>query len=575
MRRFKTGGTTRPGRSVGARFGTGAIIGAILVSLLAGCAQIPQQGSVKDGPAIDSGSAADYLYYSPSGPEAGQTQSQVLTGFLNAATGPQNDFATARQFLTPNLAANWSPNNEVLIQEGSLKTTDQGGGNFEVKLGVSASVDVDGHFTQLVAGTQRTMEFAMVQYKGEWRISKAPNAVVLIRPVFDVIYQQYSLYFFDHSYNYLVPDLRWFPSRSSAATRLVSALLQGPSPWLAAAVETTMPMGTKLAIDAVTVDKDVAQVDLNSAALAATKARRQYFKAQLLATLKQVSGVNQVQILIDRSPQKIGDYVPASTESRAVAPVVLSDFSLRQMSSPTPSQLRSASGFISQVGATDFALTSDFRTLALRSAKGVWLSRLGQVEDQPVLIDTRKNVLSPKFDRRGSLWSMAADGGGLVLVQPAAGAKHWLSVGWLKDTTVVDFAISAEGSRIVVIVKDKANRSYLEVASIVRNRLGVPVAIAAPTRIRYINGNPSSVDWSGENQLTALVHNFSGFNEVTTFTLGGDSKSLGVTPNGLRVVAGGTTANVYLLDNAGALVQYRGYGWTVVAQNVTAAHLIN
>jgi len=550
-----------------------AAIGAILVSLVAGCAQIPQSGSVKDGPAINSALGSDYLYYSPSGPEAGQSQLQVLTGFLNAATGPQNDFAVAREYLTPNLAADWSPNNEVLIQQGSLKNNDLGGGNFSVNLTVAASIDSDGHYTQLASGTKRTLEFALVKYKGEWRIAKAPNAVVMIRPVFDVIYQQYSIYFFDHSYNYLVPDLRWFPSRTSTATRLVAAILQGPSAWLAPAVETTMPVGTKLAIDAVTVEKDVAQVDLNAVALSATKARRQYFKAQLLATLKQVSGVKKVQILIERSPQKIADYAPASVTSHAVAPVVLSGKSLRQLSSPTPSQLQTASGLISQLQATDFALTTDLRTLALRSATGIWLSRLGQVEEQPSLVDSRPTVLSPKFDRRGSLWSMARNGKGMVLVQLAAGAKHWLTVGWLKEAKVVDFALSSEGSRIALVVKDASNVETLQVASVVRNKLGVPVAISAPTRVLYLSGNPSSIDWTGENQITALVHNFTGVNEVVTFTLGGDSKSLGVTPNGLRVVSGGSSANIYLLDKAGSLVQYRGYGWTVIANQVSAAHM--
>jgi hypothetical protein len=283
--------------------------------------------------------------------------------------------------------------------------------------------------------------------------------------------------------------------------------------------------------------------------------------------------VNKVQILIDRSPQKIADYAPASTTSKAVAPVVLSSGSLRQLSSPTPSQLQSARGLFSQLGATDFALTTDLRTLALRSAHGVWLSHLGQVEDQPQLVDARANVLSPKFDRRGSLWSAASNGAGEILVQSAAGAKHWLTVGWLKSPTLVDFAISVEGSRLAVIVKDKANNSYLEVASVVRNKLGVPVAIGAPSRVRNLNGSPSSIDWTGENQVTALVHNTSGFNEVVSFTLGGESKSLGVTPNGLRVVSGGSSANIYLLDKAGSLVQYRGYGWTVIANKVTAAHM--
>jgi hypothetical protein len=546
-----------------------------LALLLAGCAQLPQNGSIQDGPEIKNGESSDYLYYSPSGPENGQSKSDILNGFLNAATGPQNDFAVAREYLAPALAASWAPNTEVLIQQGGLETEALPSGDVTVTLTASASIDALGHFTTLVNGQQRKLEFSFVKYHGQWRISKAPDVVVLIRPVFDVIYHSYSLYFFDHGFNYLVPDLRWFPSRTSTATRLVAALLEGPSEWLAPAVETTMPKGTKLAIDAVTVQAEVAQVDLNAVALKASQSRRQYFKAQLLATLQQVNGLNKVQILIERSAQKIADYVPASSVSKAIAPVVLSGGQLRQLAAPSASQLSSAEAHIQKLGADQFALASDQRSLALRNPAGIWQVHLGQAGNQPVLIDGRAQMLDPKFDKRGWLWTVAKSGGGMIQVKPSVGSPRLLQASWLSTRKVVDFALSAEGSRFAAVVQTGGGNTQIFVASIIRNRQGAPTGIGLPIRLRSIDGNPRSIDWSGQNQLVALVRDFAGSMQVVNHSIGGDFTVLGNVPQAVRVISGDSSSNVYVLDSTGALVQYRGYAWTDFASQVTAAHMSN
>lgn len=546
-----------------------------VVLILAGCAQLPQTGAIQDGPEIKNGESSDYLYYSPTGPENGQSKADVLNGFLNAATGPQNDFSVAREFLTPALAANWAPNTEVLIQQGGLETKQNNTGGFTVTLTASASIDALGHFTSFAKGQERVLDFNFETYRGEWRISAAPNVVVLIRPVFDVIYHSYSLYFFDHGFNYLVPDLRWFPSRTSTATRLVAALLEGPTEWIAPAVETTMPKGTKLAIDAVTVQNEVAQVDLNALALKAPQSRRQYFKAQLLATLQQVAGVNKVQILIERSPQKIADYVPASSVSKAIAPIVLSKGALRQLSAPSASQLNSAESYIEQLGANQFALASDQRTIALRNSAGIWQVHLGQAGDQPVLVDSRAEMLDPKYDKRGWLWTFSKNGNGMIQVKPVVGAPRWLQASWLTTRKALDVALSAEGSRIAAVVQTGGGNTQIFVASVVRNRQGVPIGIGSPIRLRSIDGNPRSIDWSGENQLVALVKDMSGSIQVVNHSVGGDFTVLGTVPFGVRVISGDSASNVYVLTSEGQLVQYRGYAWTPLASEVTAAHMAN
>jgi hypothetical protein len=523
---------------------------------------------------VQDGQNSDYLYYSPSGPVNGQTQVEVINSFLNAATGPQNDYQTAREFLAPNLKAKWSPNDEVLIQQGSLTLASLPDNAAAVSINVAATVDADGHYQANAQPVTRILDFKLVQVNGQWRISQAPNAIVLIRPVFDVIFHSYSVYFFDHSYSYLVPDLRWFPSRASTATRLVTALLAGPSPWLSGAVESTMPADTKLAIDAVTVEKGVAQVSLNAVALMASQSAKQYFLAQLQSTLLQLPTVTKVQILIDRSPQKIASYQPASISSSTFAPVALISGNLEQMSSPSGSQLTGSRQAIALVGANEFALTSDEKTLALRSTRGIYRVRLGQISPNPILVDSRADLLAPQFDRRGMLWSLTKQGAAAIQVLPTKGSAIWLAVPWLKDYTIRDFSLSAEGARAALVVTSKKMGTRVVVASVIRDKTGLPIGLGLPHAVAAGNGTPVSIEWSGETQILVMLAQATA-TSVSLYTFVGDSRSLGFVTDGAKIIASDSGSDIYVLSHDGVLSQYRGYTWSNLAQSVTAAHLPN
>jgi len=254
---------------------------ALTALAFAGCAQLPRSSEIKAGPEIQGDISSDYLYYSPSGPSVGETQQDILNGFINAGTGPQNDYEAARAYLTQDYKTKWNPNKEALIQQGNPSISFNATQEASVNVEVQASVDADGHYKVMDAGTTRMLQFKMVRENGEWRISSAPDLTILIRPVFEVIFRSYSIYFYDAQRTHLVPDLRWFPSRASTATRLVNAILQGPSDWLKPAVNSAIPAGTALSLNSVTVAQGVAAVDLTSKALTATPAERRLMKAQI------------------------------------------------------------------------------------------------------------------------------------------------------------------------------------------------------------------------------------------------------------------------------------------------------
>jgi hypothetical protein len=341
-----------------------AVIASVAL-LLSGCAQLPRSSEVKTGPDLKSGLTTDYLYYSPSGPTDGDDQEAVISGFLNAATGPQNDYQVAREYLTADFSSKWKPNDEVLIQESrpELRVIDSNSARLIVK--AVAQINDVGIWQSLPGGQTRTLDFKLVKENGQWRISSAPNATVLVKPVFDVLFKSYSLYFYDSQNKYLVPDLRWFSSRVSTGTRLVNALIKGPNQWLESSVKNSFPIGTKLSIDAVTVENGTAVVDLNTAATKADKVARSRMLSQLTATLNQLTNVFAVKILIDHNPQDIAmqnSQLPISTAS---APMILDANGIRQLGRSPQDDKQSAIAI--KLKAHDFGYSPDGNYLALSS----------------------------------------------------------------------------------------------------------------------------------------------------------------------------------------------------------------
>ena len=109
-----------------------------IAMVLTGCAQLPRTGAIGIGPNVELESESEFLYYSPSAPSEGDSQQQILSGFLSAGNGPQNDYAVARSYLTPAFQPKWSPSDEVLVQDGIPQFTFTGTSSAVAEIKVSA-----------------------------------------------------------------------------------------------------------------------------------------------------------------------------------------------------------------------------------------------------------------------------------------------------------------------------------------------------------------------------------------------------------------------------------------------------
>ncbi len=547
-----------------------AIAFAVLIATSA-CAALPRSSDIKIGPNLDSGLTADYLYYSPVGPTEGASQVEILNGFLNAGTGPQNDYSIAREYLSEKFKSEWNPSQEVLIQRGKVDYSVYSNTLATATVEVAAQVNSKGQYETLPTGSTRLLDFEFVWENDHWRLAKAPNLTLVIQPVFDVIFRSYSVYFYDQQFKYLVPDLRWFPSRASTGTRLVNALLEGSSDWLSGSVQSAIPSGTKLSTASVTILDGVATVDLTNRALTATPKMRERAKAQISATLSQLANVYAVDIQIERTPQDIASIKTSLPPEISMSPVALTASGLVHLASNVNTSVIGSKQLMSKVAATDFALSFDEQHLAMASPAGTYLAKLGQMGNNAKLIDARGGLLAPVFDIQGFVWSVSSVGGQGLVVTDRGGNRIAFNAGWLTATERLSFAVSREGSRALVLVKTEGG-TQLYVVAIERNEKSEPVRFGAPKLILGSASAISSASWAGEVEIAVISARANGLAAPAITTVGGATTNLATIQGAKSIVASNGTSSVYVLSRDGTMYQYRGAAWNLVQSSVLALH---
>ncbi len=542
------------------------VAGLVAAMLLAGCAQLPTELSVQSGPALEVAGAQDFVYYSPSGPIAGASAEEIVSGFLNAGTGPQNDYAIARQFLSVDFAPRWQPELRVLIRSSVPELQVESPERIPVRLLVTAEVDEYGEFRDF-ENVEEVLDFSLVQEAGEWRISSAPNLTVVTQPVFDVVFQAYSLFFLDPSFSQLVPDLRWFPTRASTPTRLVNALLAGPSEWLAPGVKSAIPEETRLTVDAVRVVDGTALVDFDASLLGASAAARSLVLEQLRATLTQLAAVQAVSILVSSNPQEI---VPASVPkpSNQLSAYLMTDAGMYRIIGSSTEPLPGTATAIIRTEAQRFAINPDQSALALISERGVFRAVPG-VNTTIELIDDRPDLLPPQLEADGSIWVLPRNSAAELRIYGAGNALRTIPA---QQETVerVAAALSPDGTRLAEVVVFDGKQQVM-VSAVIRDSLGVARALGPRMQLPATVGEPISLSWSDASTLVGLEELVSGTTLVVRYPILGPREQLPNPPvRGVQVAAAGGGAVIYLLSEAGDVWALTGSSWRIIYRDAIA-----
>jgi hypothetical protein len=547
------------------------LLAALAASVLAACATIPRSGPVTRGHAVSGqDNGFGQVDYHPLGPGAGETQEQILNGFIQAAVSPETSYQIAREFLSEPFRGQWNPDASVTIDRAELRGDTDRVTSTQLRLDITPSGYIDESGNYQAAGSQAPvpLNYSFVKEHGQWRISKAPDGIIIDADQFQNVFSPHPLYFYSPDYHYLVPDLRWFPSsRSTIATRIARALLAGPSKWLEDAVVTSFPRGTQLSSGAVVVQGGVAQVTLNAVAAGADQPTVNRMDEQLTESL--AATAPSVALTIDG----VSENVPGSTDADrdpavAASPLVLKDGRFGFLSGKSVVPLSGIGDKLAALRPSAATVTADGSAAAALAGGSVYA--VSQALEQPVAIDRRPGLVAPAIDNDGIVWSATGDASGAFAVSAGDGTTATLKAGWPDARQLIAFAISRDGTRLAALVGTADGQSHLMVAGIARDTTGHPTRIGEPVDLGGLGlSSGISLAWTDELTVAVLGVSPQGGTAIVSQQLGGVLSDPTSGPSGgMTLAAGNPATQSWVLVSGGTLETPAGNGWQTAATGV-------
>ena len=529
------------------------------VLTLAGCVGIPSQGGVMTGSVFNGENAFPFAVL-PSDPQQGASQQEILTDFMQAATSPEGNYEIARKFLTRGAADSWNPGASVLIREGSGTLVPSSADSLDYGVSTRASVNAAGLYTEDREQATQRLPFVFEKLDEQWRISALQDGIVLSRDNFEAAFDQHALYFFDPTYRYLIPDVRWFPSRSNVPARIVNAMLDGQATWLQqGATLTAFPVGTKLQ-PPLEVRSGRVTVDLSEEVANTSNLEKARMQRQLEASLGTVS-VNTVTMSVRSVPIVVAD---PGVSNATLTPLVDSDALVRlggEFGFATASGLApigSVSAKIVGVDARAVTLAARQRSAAVLGAEGAYL--VTAEDDTALLVDGRPGLTAPSIDTWRYVWSAPAAAATALLATGPDLVQHEITSTLPANATLVSLDVSRDGARVLLYLNSDAG-PQLKVAAILR-RGGVPAGLGEPIDLPVSADLPLDASWVDDRTVVALAA-ANGRQTVTEFTIGGPLVGLGNADGGISIVGGNGTEQIRVRAADGTILQRRTSGWQV------------
>lgn len=544
--------------------GTLALLGILA---LAACAGLPVSGPVTAGRPVDEARTGPEVRFFPEEPQPGATQEEIVEGFLLAGSGSSNDWQTARSFLAPSIQSSWDPSAGVaVVPTGEIVAQPAVDDTVTVTLAPVASVDDTGRYEPALGGTA-TLAFDLVQVAGQWRISKAPDGIVLDESVFGTVFHRYSVMYFDPSWTYLVPDERWFPT-TSAAVRITGALVdEQPSDWLTGAVSTAFTDDVTSVYSSVPQSAGTARVELSPEALALEQLTIDRMATQLEASLA-TAGITEVQLTVDGVPIAA---TPVQTRSTAVtgAPLVMTDQGFGFLSGGELTTITGLSDAVARSTPVAVQVGPDQRSAAVLSADGSVVR--AEATDNIVVLDTRSALRAPVIDARGYVWSIPARSPAALTAFGPGVESPLLSQPWAAAgvTDVQAIAISRDGTRIAGVVRI-GDRTELWLSGIIRDERdnrGAPARLGEPIVAGTIEGEAVSMVWTDDVTVAVVVRSGTE-TDIVEQTVGGTSSTI-AGPAGASITTVATaTSSIRLRSDDGGLYVRRGANWLQTAEGI-------
>ena len=542
----------------------------LLLALLAGCARIPTSGPVGKSSESSAGNLSAPVFL-PAAPQPGASPETIIDYFYRAGSGYEDDYAVARQYLTQASSVSWKPDQRALVYREAKVVAGEAENVYNYELDVAYTVDADGIATQSPEGTIEKIHVTVNQVDGQWRISALPDGTAIAEETFKVIYGAYPIYFYDPTFTYAVPDVRWF-IKNKTVKAMTSALLAGPAPYLRGAVASAFPSGIKLARESVPVVSGAAQVDLTAKELTETSPEdRLRMQMQLTLTFRSQPDVVNVELRANQ------DLVRVEDNGSVLPPVVDRSVPSRQIAVSGNEVVRYENNRISPLPDMQpvSSLTPRFPAESPVSQTAAFLNdsrtTLYSINPgQPArALTTRSTLTRPSFGLSGWLWSAGpgAEGGTEVVAFRPTGVAEGATVpavtltpAWLAGRTVKEFRISREGVRALVI-SEQNGKTRVQITGIIRGGDGTPRELTPPVTLATESGPDQGV-WVSDTTV-AVMKGAAGSNvtpELLSLT-SGQPQQLAPWPGLVALSAGNGPEEIYA-ESAEGLFQRLGNGWS-------------
>ncbi|QYM65576.1 LpqB family beta-propeller domain-containing protein [Microbacterium sp. Se5.02b] len=551
---------------------------ALAALLLPACAGLPTTGGVSVG--LELGESTQDLDFLPvaSGPIEGAGPEEIVEGFLEAGITTSDNWATAREFLAPELQRTWRPAAGVSIDLGTDTRTisstvpveqveDADSAEVQVLLDLVASVDESGAYSDALGAS--TMPFALERMDdGEWRITEALDGIVIDAPRFATVFQGYPLQYFDLAWSRLVPDMRWYPRRLSPATTVTQALIGGaPSEWLEPAVQNAFPADVQLAQDAVPVVGQVAEVALTRPAADLDETTLSRMRTQLQATLKAAGvAVTRVQFTVDGRSLDAGvaDVVEPTAE---IGSLVLQDGVFGRL---VGDEIVPVADISAQIAAIEEPVVSiDVAADDSRAAVQLGDGHVYAVhDDSRDEVDARPGLIEPSLDPWGYTWSVPEGQPSAVQVSGSDPdvAPQAVANAWPTASAISDMRVSADGARVAAVVAVGKQR-WVVVAAVIRDSAGVPIELGDAKQVTQLTEPATSLVWLGPDRLGILTGPTGP--RLLTQMVGGPGSAEAAPSDAISVAGARTSAGVRILGASGQLFAHAGSAWREVASGIS------
>ncbi len=499
------------------------------------------------------------VQFTPSGPQPGATQEDIVRGFVRAALSSVNDYEVAREFLSPEYERQWDPSYGVMVDDGRLDyeaTSDTIG---VLSFGLLATVDSDGTLTPEAPGQKTEVPFELTQVRGEWRISSAPAGVIMGRDTFTTTWVPRQLYFLNGA-GRLVAETHWFLNRQTLATQIVRELISGPSDQMQTVLHTAFPAGTTLLSGTVPVNDGIAFVDVTAELFDADADAMEQLKQQLAASLQTVAGVTGYQLAVQGTVVESGTVTGTddgpSTEHQYV--VALKDGVFGVAGSGEVQSIDGLGPRVVELNPWAVSMAPDRESAAVLNERGVFLVSA----DQTAAIEERDNLLTPSIDRDGYVWVFDPARPGGISVGQRFEERQQLAAPWLTGNPVA-VRVSLGGNRIAVLVEDRGN-TIVYVGGIERDASGRPIALSEEASPQlWTTGQPSDLDWISDSRFATLIEagSLGGSAKVQIGSVGQFATDAGAVANAVAL-SGGSRQLIRVLDEKGAMFAPQGLvGW--------------